>query len=150
MNDISDSVIHLDTDFEIVSSHSPNETGMSVDMTHLLCSLDQTRRRTKGRGLHQKGYQARQVPSDSNPQSNGSYLKVLAVPGLEALNRAGLQQKQVTLVQCLLLNGCEISLQGCNPQGTTLYAAMLNGARSCGSTHKYTSQQFLIWGRSNF
>ena len=87
MNDISGSVIHLETDFEIVSSSSPNETGTSVDMTHLLCSLARTRQRTKGHALYQKWYQATQIPSNSNPQSNDSYLKVLGVPGAGALNR---------------------------------------------------------------
>lgn len=90
MNGIGDSVIHLETDFEIPSSGSPNETGTSVDAMHPLCSLAQTRQITKGHGLYQKGYQARRIPSNANPWSNDiNYLKVVAVPGPEALNRAG-------------------------------------------------------------
>lgn len=76
MSDISNSVIHLETDFEIVSSSTPDETGAPVDMMHLLRSLDQRRQRTGGHGLHQKGCWARRIPSNSNPQGNDRYLKV--------------------------------------------------------------------------
>lgn len=66
MNNINDGVIHLETDFEIVIQFT-NETGKSVDMTQLLCSLDQGQQRTKAPpALYWAGYQDRPTPQDSD------------------------------------------------------------------------------------